>query len=73
MAGLSMRAKAAEAITRRGTKTAWMGCYFDKEGVEKEITGTELRMPSGELIPQVSQYTHLGVSIQAEWKGIAKG
>ena len=65
VAGLEVRAKPEEAQTRRGTKTAWMGCYYDKQGKEKEITGYTMRFPTGEVIPQVTQYTHLGVSIQA--------
>ena len=63
-----MRAKPEEAVTRRGTKTAWMGCYYDERGREREITGYTMRFPTGEEIPQVSQYTHLGVSIQVGWK-----
>ena len=69
VAGLDLRTKAKDATTRRGTKTAWMGCYFDGEGVEHEITGWDMYLPTGERIPQVSQYTHLGVSIQAKWEG----
>ena len=68
VAGLDVRAKPEEAVTRRGTKTAWMGCYYDERGREREITGYTMRFPTGEEIPQVSQYTHLGVSIQVGWK-----
>ena len=69
VAGLDLRTKAKDAITRRGTKTAWMGCYFDSAGREREVTGWDMWTPTGERIPQVSQYTHLGVSIQAKWEG----
>ena len=68
VAGLEVRTKPGEAQTRRGTKTAWMGCYYDKQGNDKEIKGYDMRFPTGEVIPQVSQYTHLGVSIQVSWR-----
>ena len=45
VAGLDVRAKPEEATTRRGTKTAWMACYWDADGVEREITGYEMRTP----------------------------
>ena len=69
VAGLDLRIKAKDAISRRGTKTAWMACYYDEEGQEQEVTGWDMYLPTGEKVPQVSQYTHLGVSIQAKWEG----
>ena len=69
VAGLDIRTKAKDATSRRGTKTAWMGCYFDEAGKEQEVTGWDMHLPTGERIPQVSQYTHLGVSIQVAWEG----
>ena len=69
MAGLDVRIKKEDSETGRGTKTAWMGCYWDSEGVEKELTGYTLYLPDGTEVPQVSQYTHLGVSLQAAWPG----
>ena len=69
VAGLDLRIKAKDALSRRGTKTAWMACYFDDEGQEQEVSGWDMYLPTGEKVPQVSQYTHLGVSIQAKWEG----
>ena len=43
VAGLGVRAKKEEAKTRRGTKKAWMGCYYDENGAEKEIEGWKMR------------------------------
>ena len=78
VAGGAIKIKPEESVTKRGTKTAWMGTYWTDEGEEKEITGLEIRMPNmsnepknEEKIPQVSQYTHLGVSIHALWNPVA--
>ena len=44
-----------------------MGTYFDKDGTERDITGLTIELPNGDEVPQVYQYTHLGVSIQSAW------
>ena len=45
VAGLDIRTKAKDAATRRGTKTAWMGCYYDEAGNEQEVTGWDMFLP----------------------------
>ena len=51
-----------------GKKTAWSGTYW-KGGVEKQIEGWEIRLPNGEVVPQVEQYKYLGGEEKAGWRG----
>ena len=61
--------KAKDAETRVGSKTAWMGTYYNEKGEEKEVTGWKIKLPDDTHVPQVRAYKYLGTPMQIEWKG----
>ena len=69
VSGLKITVKAADAQTRHGTKTAWMGTYYNEKGEEKEVHGWEIRLPDGTMVPQVKSYKYLGTPLQIEYRG----
>ena len=48
---------------RVGTKTAWIGTYYDVHGTERPVTGHKVMTPTEEEVPQVDKYTHLGTPL----------
>ena len=69
VAGLQVTVKAKDAETRVGSKTAWMGTYWDSKGKEREVTGWNLKLPDGTVVPQVRAYKYLGTPLQIEFEG----
>ena len=69
VSGLKVTIKKKDFKTRVGSKTAWMGVYYDDEGKECEVTGAKVEMPNGEEVPQVTKYKYLGTPLQIEYKG----
>ena len=67
------RAAGMRMQIKKDKKTAWQASYWEN-GVEKEVTGWEIRAPDGTLIPQVEkQYTYLGSAEPAMWEGAQEG
>ena len=62
VSGLKVTIKKKDFKTRKGSKTAWMGVYYDDEGKECEVTGAKVEMPNGEEVPQVTKYKYLGTA-----------
>ena len=60
-AGLQVKVK------KEGTKTAWMATYW-QGGKERDISGWEIRLPNGDLVPQVKVYKHLGSLETSTWR-----
>ena len=69
VSGLKVTVKAKDAETRVGSKTAWMGTYYNEKGEEKEVTGWKIKLPDDTHVPQVRAYKYLGTPMQIEWKG----
>ena len=69
VAGLKVTVKAKDAETRVGSKTAWMGTYWDEHGSEREVKGWEIKLPDGTVVPQVRAYKYLGTPLQIENQG----
>ena len=69
VAGLKVTVKAKDAETRVGSKTAWMGTYWDAKGKEQEVTGWKVELPDGTVVPQVRAYKYLGTPLQIEYEG----
>ena len=60
--GLSMTIK-------KKKKTAWSGVYWE-HGIEKDVTGWELKLPDGRVVPQLvgdETYTYLGTEMTTGW------
>ena len=55
-------------VKANGKKTAWSGTYWEG-GVEKQISGWAIRLPSGEEVPQVRVYKYLGGEERDGWQG----
>ena len=57
-------------LTIKGKKkTAWSGVYWE-DGVEKDVTGWELELPDGRVVPQLTreeEYTYLGTELRTGW------
>ena len=68
-------------VKEDGSKTAWQGSYWAQRGrrraddrdnarkEERQVEGWVLRLPTGAVVPQVSEYKHLGSEEGAEWEG----
>ena len=69
LSGLKLAIKPGDFQTRKGSKTAWMGTYWDDNGVEREVTGARVVLPDGREVPQVREYKYLGTPLQVEYKG----
>ena len=69
VAGLQVTIKERDFETRVGSKTAWMGTYYDDKGVEREIAGADVQLPDGRKVPQVKEYKYLGTPLQVEFEG----
>ena len=89
VAGLQMAYDAAWVVARvaglkigvkkEGTKSAWMGTYYDAHGIERELDpytiGVDgkvvplIQLPDGREIPKVTKYVHLGTPLQSKWEG----
>ena len=57
------------SVNSKGTKTAWMGTYYDAKGVEHSVTGAKVMLPDGREVPQVKEYKYLGTPLKDEYKG----
>ena len=69
VSGLQVTVKEKDFETRKGSKTAWMGVYYDEAGRECEVTGARVEMVSGRMVPQVREYKYLGTPLQIGYEG----
>jgi len=69
VSGLKVTVKEKDFKTRAGSKTAWMGVYYDEKGRECEVTGAKVEMVDGCEVPQVTKYKYLGTPLQIGYKG----
>ena len=63
VAGLTLQIKGKK-------KTAWSATYWESDGNEKDVTGWEMRMPDGTVIPQLvgdEKYKYLGSELTTGW------
>ena len=69
VSGLKVTVKDKDFETRKGSKTAWMGVYYDENGQECEVTGAKVEIVNGHEVPQVKWYKYLGTPLQTQYKG----
>ena len=51
-------------------KTAWSATYWE-DGKEVDVTGWEMKLPNGEVVPQLTgndEYKYLGTELTTGWK-----